>query len=1598
MAEPDWVYGNATPAQKFFPPNIEDVTLPKDYEGEADRVRNAYYYSRNIGLTAEDAYDYEPQINEALFGTGTSSASAWGKLHQANGKARRKNVIQAITSGAKNAQLQTAATVTGLALMGEEFRGAAGSTPAGPFVDLAMRIVDPAMRWMLHVPKDVDMPTFLAGLSKAAQQDIQDAQKAHPELGYAIDPDATYSEALWQVFSRPENIVQGMVESSGLIMDGLLGTAAAGPAGAVVAMSIPIAGQVYGQARTEGTEPLPAFAQAWLTGGIEAMIEEWTLGRKIGLAKNFRRMISDRPFRRVLWEGTKAFFRGSTEESTQQVNQNFWNWVFTDRSQKMLEGVGQATALGGPLEMFTAGAFAGANYLGTPVDVREARHRIDTMRKAVRDSKDLSKDQKDELLTEIDKAVGIVPETLIDESALSPDGKERAQTFYTEAEAESFAEDLSRYSRENNINSTVERKGRDVRWRMVEQEAQPSAETPKAKAAPTEAPVAQSSEPAQEMETTEEAQAAEARLEAEGAEEVVPNLYIGNLTARAKRAWSEGFTWGRVSDETRSVVERLSTGEPISIEEAQRASEELQKRGIMVSPEEIRGHLEGAWKTKRTNIPMSRAEAEEYLGWLEADLRRRVDENLITTDPQIAQAHADYGDIKELRRVLGMEAVAEPFRVVYAAKQQEAILDKKEIEALKKDNARILKKLAELTTADEGKIEVLEQQQETTKRNLTVLKDLAQARKLTKAEARRRSALQKEYDARQSKIDERVDLENKYIAQKKQIAAYQKTKAGAKMVIPNVRSAIYSAVQPSTMEPANVTRQDLLRAVMQRGARESKMAYAAGRRELRSSMRAARQLRQRWSNAAKRIRQRVPANVDVSFQQAIRDLREAVDLRRRRGTILQERRTLQRLLKRYPKELEGAPEQFKSLFRKPVEDLTLADVEDIANQIDNLIALGQVELAQRQTKYEQSKKEDLAKATAGAVKAADVELVRPNKIGEPLTAEQKARNLFATLWDKAVRAKNSVAQPMDVLFDRIDGGKNYKGPNFKLFKEGLDTKHNDYLDYRDSLWKPLERLARELGLPQGSMERIGVYATKVQENGNQKLLDTGYSQDEIDEVVLTPQEMQWYDLARQTFDELRGPIAEVMHTVYNAPLGQEKNYFSFQTDFDAMSKFEVRELYGDNVQENSLAPRKNVEKGFTKERTGGKQKIRVNAFEVARRHIENATYLVEMASEIKRLYEIANSKEYGAAVGKAMQEEVLSYLDLMARKGGTERNMVIPFLDTLRKHTGAAMIGFKLSTALVNASPLLDGAGMIGPYAFTGAHKIATNRSWREFIYKNMPEIRDRMGGEADFFEFGSTKLELVERAGFWPLQQIDGLMAASIAQGAYQKYLDEHGLQADYDKPNKQGLLYAQLIVRRTQASAFFKDLPSAFTRGTLTGNKSLDRLFLQFQTFMMNRWSYIEHDMIAGGIRGNTQQMANIFFFLTMAVLSEISLRRFSKELVALLTGEETDAWSETFQKELAINSLQNIPFISQGVSFYNYGQVPVPSVSLVQDIGDRIVRLKRTKDVDKRRWQMLELILVATGTLAGVPGTSQVGQLTRSAAKANTKSTGSTNIFGR
>lgn len=721
--------------------------------------------------------------------------------------------------------------------------------------------------------------------------------------------------------------------------------------------------------------------------------------------------------------------------------------------------------------------------------------------------------------------------------------------------------------------------------------------------------------------------------------------------------------------------------------------------------------------------------------------------------------------------------------------------------------------------------------------------------------------------------------------------------------------------------------------------------------------------------------------IAVDYVQAIRDLADAVDTTKRSAKTLDELRASLDHMERTGAQLPAkVRSRLKILDKKRVEDVTAAEMEGIADSIRDMIGMGRTKwklMKAREARKQQHRLEEL-RAGAKPLWNAPV-LTAP--IGERLDRLDRVKNKFTEARNVAQRL-GIYKNQMDVIFDIQDGAADYKGPTHRIFKQTIDTSFGRYLDLVQSAQKDVRDLSKTLDLKPEQYDRVMVYAAVQQEGGIDHLKGNGITEAQARAITLTPDEMRMYTLMREKMDAMAPMIEEVMRLNYNKEFVKVDNYFSFMTDFDAMDAKAIQDMFGEDTPKVSgkSAKRKNVEKGFTKGRVGGATPIKLNALDVFLKHTDNAAYLVAMGPEIRALSDLARTDDYLNIAGDLGQAVAVDWLDMLARKGKMPGR--IPILDTMRKNTSFAALGFKLSSFIIQWTAIGDGMGFVGPsYVARGLRAFATSREWRQFLKDNLPEVRERAGDDPAYMELDGGWAGKVQKAGMIPLQALDVRTASSVAAGAYIKSVESRGGTVDLSNPDPIAIQEAQLAMRRSQSSGFAKDAAPIISQGKFSGNSSLDRLIFQFQSFILNRWSLIEHDMFRAGImKGNIKQGLNLALFLTLATVVENGMRVWTKELVSALFGVEPpdDKKEESALARAADEVVSLAPYVGQVAGAFGYGSIPVPSLSLIERTLDAYQWAQRSKKEETKAKHYTSAAIYGSGLLFGIPGALQGQQL--------------------
>jgi len=710
-------------------------------------------------------------------------------------------------------------------------------------------------------------------------------------------------------------------------------------------------------------------------------------------------------------------------------------------------------------------------------------------------------------------------------------------------------------------------------------------------------------------------------------------------------------------------------------------------------------------------------------------------------------------------------------------------------------------------------------------------------------------------------------------------------------------------------------------------------------------------------------------NIAIEYQETIEQLKSKFDLKRRTEVTKTKRESMKAFVERM--KVEGKPieipaDKLAMLEKTNIEDMTLDQLREVKTTIDKLTQLGKTKLKAREAIY-QATKERVKQELLKEVTPIKSKLMPKVPIGEQVK----------TSVENIIKAQNYV-QKTKVGLTPIDGLADVTG--MTPMKKVLDTDYSKYLGYNDETIKEWYGLTKDF--TEKEFDRIGVMAIARQEGGLERLANSGITEAEVKTIKLTPIEEKVYKFVVDTFDKEYPAVKAYSKDVYNADVGEQENYVSFMSDYEQLSDLEIYERFGQTPEQIASRKTKTVEQGFTKERAVvSKIKLETNIDKIFRRHMDDVAYMLNAGKNIKMYFEIINSPEMREKLGDVGTLAWLQWLDLMARKGGTEGAKRIAALDLLRRNIGAGVLSFRLSSALVQFSSFADTIATIGTeWATKGATNIAISPEWRNFIIDNFPEVRKAIGDDIAFREFGEGFMGNLTRIGTKPLQVLDGLMRSVAASGSYEKLCAEKGIAVDLSNPNPELIVEATRLMRQSQGSSFFKDQPLGITAGYgLTDNKSVNKLILTFQSFMLNRWDNINRQIWRMGIKEKNYKkaIASVFWLLIFAGAVEEGIRRGTRKITGMFAQEKQK--EKNFITNSILNIVQSVPLFGQLASSITYSSNPVPVINTIDSLLSGITSIVKGKAKETKLKGLINTI-GAAGALGGVPGSSQAAQIIR------------------
>lgn len=568
-------------------------------------------------------------------------------------------------------------------------------------------------------------------------------------------------------------------------------------------------------------------------------------------------------------------------------------------------------------------------------------------------------------------------------------------------------------------------------------------------------------------------------------------------------------------------------------------------------------------------------------------------------------------------------------------------------------------------------------------------------------------------------------------------------------------------------------------------------------------------------------------------------------------------------------------EEVLRALRRPLDSLSEGELEEISDTLRMLLDRGRKAQKHKELIHEFRVQRRIEKLTEGA-KPLDSDQKSLRRIGEPTPPEMKALRQWVAERVNSMQASYLAMNSTGALFEKM-------GPGFFENYEEYNAAYARGHNLSDQLQAQLKQLAEELNLSTDAYERIHVVLALQRPGGREHIIkrDTRYGLTEaareayVKSINLTVPERRMADaiLEAGKLVGLRERINRIAREKFNREIHwlKEGTYYPFANERTQHDEMAVVDRVLEGI-DDSFA-RKNMEQGFTLETTpGAATSLRPHALNNMLKHLHNVANFLEIQPFLLELGEAVNSEVFRRRMGPMATDMMRTWVSNEVTDGGITRAKSLPIMDWVRGNISAATLAWRIPTALAQGSAAVNAMGTLGKVPVMDGYRLMFDKNWARFALETSAELRERPGTRLELEGLKSgfrprviQNLEAFNQAGFRWLVGHDLHAAGAVWIAAYRQAIARRGIEINFKKPDIAAARDADRIMRESQGSNIRKDLPLALSAGWgLTGNTSVNRAILQFQTYVLGRASYAIQIGLRHWDRGDRVEAARKWSYL--------------------------------------------------------------------------------------------------------------------------------------
>ena len=658
-------------------------------------------------------------------------------------------------------------------------------------------------------------------------------------------------------------------------------------------------------------------------------------------------------------------------------------------------------------------------------------------------------------------------------------------------------------------------------------------------------------------------------------------------------------------------------------------------------------------------------------------------------------------------------------------------------------------------------------------------------------------------------------------------------------------------------------------------------------------------------------------------------------------------------------------DKLKRLTKKPIREFSKDDLIELKDTLTQLQKLGKL----KQTlKYKYNARER---------KVALDKLIASTKNIDPKVSGNHSKIDTYKVGTKEVY--------MDTLHtprvaDMIDGFKGYKGENARYIKQ-LGVKETEAKETTRAITVSALEEIQKLGIKELTEEQqINIMINIRYREGAFDQVKTLMVNNKLKEIPeLTERENKIIEVIKKYTNQYTDDIVAVYEEIENTPFNKLKEYIlplKYEKEFNLIPSQTIEQDRYRTTQ---------TFKGFSYERQKGVEKTpRTDILGIFEEAINEQQWYIKMQPELENIKYLVKSEEYMAKGGQMAVNWWKDELDIVSRRGWSATARSSPILRQARINLNQAILGYKISSILMQPFAVFDAMA----YSQSRYGTMATLQILKEFskawiipkyaknIISESPVLQQRQAGELAIEE---TLKKVGKTKGLWNsfvrgamglIQKADIITAAGVQKGM-------------------EDILTKQNIPNTKQEAEFLMNLVSGSNeivyRPHILAKGEGARTWFTFQTFFLNRWGILIHDLIQSGVlRGGGEagwkrlwKTLTALIGLGIFIAGSIAEDEARKVIYEKTTGKELP--DESTLKTAVMFIPEQIPYFGNLIEAADRGGDANPPVIRTAENffigGASVIKGKTTGTKIKGALRMTEAGLTLG---VGVPGTAQAFDL--------------------